>query len=60
MKLLIFFCLQLTGGGTVFVHLSVNNTETFQVGDKIKAGFDGTILGLNPGQINTLFVEAIE
>ncbi|WP_226530648.1 hypothetical protein [Metabacillus niabensis] len=30
--------------GDVFVDLSVNNTETFMVGDKIKVEFDGTVL----------------
>ncbi|GAA0603335.1 hypothetical protein GCM10009001_20370 [Virgibacillus siamensis] len=44
----------------MFVDLSVNNDKTFQVGDKIKVGFDGKILESNPAQINTLSVELIE
>jgi Protein of unknown function (DUF3221) len=46
--------------GDVFVDLSVNNDETFQVGDKVKVGFDGTIKESNPAQINTLFVELVD
>ena len=45
--------------GDVFVDLSVNNDETFQVGDKIKVGFDG-ILESSPAQINTLSVELVD
>ncbi|WP_175638445.1 DUF3221 domain-containing protein [Metabacillus schmidteae] len=46
--------------GDVFVDLSVNNTKTFKVGDKIKVEFDGTVLESYPAQINTLSVELIE
>jgi hypothetical protein len=46
--------------GDVFVDLSVNNDETFQVGDKVKVGFDGTIKESNPAQINTLSVEMVD
>ncbi|MCM3444820.1 DUF3221 domain-containing protein [Metabacillus halosaccharovorans] len=46
--------------GDVFVDLSVNNTKTFKVGDKIKVEFDGTVLESNPAQIITLSVELIE
>lgn len=46
--------------GDVFVDLSVNNDETFQVGDKVKVGFDGTIKESNPAQINTLSVELVD
>ncbi|NCU18692.1 DUF3221 domain-containing protein [Pallidibacillus pasinlerensis] len=46
--------------GDVFVDLSVNKDETFQVGDKIKVEFDGVIRESNPAQINTLSVELIE
>lgn len=44
----------------VLVDLSVNNQETFAVGDKIKVGYDGIIKESNPAQINTLSVELIE
>lgn len=46
--------------GDLFVDLSVNKNESFQVGDQIKVTFDGTVLESNPAQINTLFVERIE
>ncbi|HZH58409.1 MAG TPA: DUF3221 domain-containing protein [Metabacillus sp.] len=46
--------------GDLFVDLSVNNDETFQVGDKVKVGFDGTIKESNPAQINTLSVELVD
>ncbi|MDQ0975911.1 putative membrane protein [Neobacillus niacini] len=46
--------------GDVIVDLSVNNDETFQVGDKIKVGFDGIIKESNPAQINTLSVELVD
>ncbi|MEH7247931.1 DUF3221 domain-containing protein [Neobacillus niacini] len=46
--------------GDVFVDLFVNNDETFQVGDKVKVGFDGTIKESYPAQINTLSVELVD
>ncbi|MDQ0229181.1 DUF3221 domain-containing protein [Metabacillus malikii] len=46
--------------GDVFVDLSVNSDEVFQVGDKVKVGFDGTIRESYPAQINTLFVELVD
>lgn len=46
--------------GNVFVNLSVNSDETFQVGDKVKVGYDGTIMESNPAQINTLSVKLID
>lgn len=46
--------------GLVFVNLSVNKNEKFQVGNKIKVGFDGTIMESNPAKINTLSVELID
>lgn len=48
------------GKGNVFVSLSVNSDETFQVGDEIKVGYDGTIMESNPAQINTLSVELVD
>ncbi|MBU7592827.1 DUF3221 domain-containing protein [Metabacillus halosaccharovorans] len=50
----------LSSGSRVSVKLSVNPTETFQIGDKIKVGFDGTIMESFPIQINTLTVEHVE
>ena len=44
----------------VYVDLSVNTTETFQVGDRIKVGFDGIVMESYPAQINTLSVERVE
>lgn len=44
----------------MFVNLSVNSDETFQIGDRIKVGYDGTIMESNPAQINTLSVELID
>lgn len=46
--------------GDVYVDLSVNKTETFQVGNKIKVEYDGIILYSNPAQINTLSVKNIK
>lgn len=50
----------ISDGSIVFVNLSVNITETFQVGDQIKVKFDGPVLESHPAQINTLLVELIE
>jgi hypothetical protein len=46
--------------GDVFVDLTVNNDETFEVGDKIKVGFDGIIKESNPALINTFSVELVD
>lgn len=46
--------------GDVFVNLSVNSDETFQIGDEIRVGYDGTIMESNPAQINTLSVELVD
>ena len=48
------------GEGDVFVDLSVNDDETFQVGDEVKVEFDGRIFESNPAKINTLSVELNE
>lgn len=48
------------GEGDVFVDLSVNSDETFRVGDRIKVGFDGTVMESNPAQINTLSVKLLD
>lgn len=46
--------------GDVFVNLSVNSDEVFQVGDTIKVEYDGTIMESNPAKINTLSIELID
>jgi len=50
----------LSSGNRVSVNLSVNPTETFQIGDKIKVEYDGTTMESFPLQINTLTVELVE
>ena len=44
----------------VWVNLSINPTETFQVGDKVKVGYDGEVKESYPAQIKTLSVERVE
>ncbi|MBH9964892.1 DUF3221 domain-containing protein [Bacillus sp. V3] len=46
--------------GQVFIDLSVNKTVNFQVGDKIKVGYDGQIRESDPAQVNTLSVKRME
>jgi Protein of unknown function (DUF3221) len=46
--------------GRVLVDLSVNETETFQVGDKIKVEYEGKVMESDPAQINTLSVKGME
>jgi len=46
--------------GKVLVTLSVNNNETFHVGDKVRVGYNGTIMESNPAQIKTLSVELVD
>jgi hypothetical protein len=46
--------------GRVFVDLSVNETETFRVGDRIKVDYDGQVRESDPAQITTLSVKGIE
>ena len=50
----------LQSSNKVFVDLSVNATETFQVGDQVKVGFDGAVRESYPAQIETLSVEKVE
>ena len=47
-------------GGHSFVNLSVNKDATFQVGDRVKVGFDGEIMESHPARIKTKSVELIE
>ncbi|HEX6594163.1 MAG TPA: DUF3221 domain-containing protein [Bacillota bacterium] len=46
--------------GKVLVTLSVNNDEIFHVGDKVRVGYNGTIMESNPAQIKTLSVELVD
>lgn len=43
------------GEGKVFVDLSMNDDEVFQIGDGVKVGYDGTIRESNPAQIKYIF-----
>ena len=38
----------------------VNPNETFQIGDKVRIGYDGMIMESAPAQVNTLTVEKVE
>jgi hypothetical protein len=46
--------------GEVIVNLTVNSDRTYQVGDKVKVGYDGTIMESTPAKINTLSVELVD
>jgi len=46
--------------GIIAVNLAKNPDETFQVGDKVKVGYDGTIRETAPIGITTLTVELVE
>jgi hypothetical protein len=46
--------------GLIAVDFSVNPDETFQVGDKVKVGYDGNVMETAPVQINTLTLEKVE
>lgn len=46
--------------GKILVNLSINNDEKFHVGDKVKVGYNGTIMESNPAQIKTLSVELVD
>lgn len=45
--------------GTIIINLSVNPNETFEVGDKVKVGYDGTTMETAPVRIEALTVEKI-
>ncbi|ALX47669.1 DUF3221 domain-containing protein [Lentibacillus amyloliquefaciens] len=49
----------LKSGREVSVNLSVANDTTFQIGDKIRVGYDGKVRESYPLGINTTFVELI-
>ncbi|BAK16744.1 ABC-type sugar transport system, ATPase component [Solibacillus silvestris StLB046] len=46
--------------GLVNINLSVNPEESFQVGDKVKVGYDGTTMETSPLGIKTLTLEKVE
>jgi hypothetical protein len=46
--------------GLVNINLTVNPDEVFQVGDKVKVGYDGTTMESSPLQIETLTLEKVE
>ena len=49
--------------GKTLVQISidpVNPNETFQIGDKVRIGYDGMIMESAPAQVNTLTVEKVE
>lgn len=50
----------LKSGSKVGVDLSVANDKTFQIGNKVKVGYDGIIRETHPLSINTTFVELIQ
>ncbi|NGP45416.1 hypothetical protein G4V62_10780 [Bacillaceae bacterium SIJ1] len=49
----------LKSGSLVDVNLSVANGTTFQIGDKIKVGYDGYVREKHPLGIHTTFVELV-
>ncbi|ASV67037.1 hypothetical protein MKX67_03515 [Cytobacillus sp. FSL W7-1323] len=46
--------------GQISINLAVNPNETFQIGDRVRVGYDGMIMESAPAQINTLTVEKVE
>ena len=46
--------------GQISIDLAVNPNETFQIGDKVRIGYDGMIMESAPAQVNTLTVEKVE
>ncbi|QDP99405.1 hypothetical protein FOH38_01910 [Lysinibacillus fusiformis] len=46
--------------GIIHVNLAKNPDETFQVGDKVKVGYNGTVQDTAPLAITTLTVELVE
>ena len=46
--------------GQISIDLAVNPNETFQIGDKVRIGYDGTIMESAPLQVITLTVEKVE
>ena len=46
--------------GQISINLAVNPNETFQIGDRVRVGYDGMIMESAPAQIKTLTVEKVE
>ncbi|WP_153732798.1 hypothetical protein [Sporosarcina obsidiansis] len=46
--------------GTVVIDLPANAEETFQVGDKVIVGYDGTTMEIAPLRISTITIEKVE
>ncbi|WP_162805832.1 hypothetical protein [Sporosarcina sp. PTS2304] len=46
--------------GSVVIDLPENREETFQVGDKVRVGHDGTTMEIAPVRIHTLTIEKIK
>ena len=46
--------------GIVYINLAKNPDIKFKVGDKIKAGYDGTVQDTAPMWVTTLTVELVE
>ncbi|WP_223557088.1 hypothetical protein [Lysinibacillus sphaericus] len=46
--------------GIININLAKNPDETFQVGDKVKVGYNGTVQDTAPLTITTLTVELVE
>ncbi|MFS0574106.1 hypothetical protein AB1K83_00590 [Sporosarcina sp. 179-K 3D1 HS] len=47
-------------GSEVTVDLSVNEEETFEVGNRVKVTYDGVIREIHPLSINTIAVEKVK
>src|SRR5690625_3891572 len=50
----------LNSGSKADVNLSVASDTTFEIGDKVKVGFDGNVRERFPLGINTTFVELLK
>lgn len=46
--------------GLVVIDLPANAAEPFQIGDKVKVGYDGSTLELAPVRISTITLEKVE
>lgn len=50
----------LSSGNQVNIPLSMENVDDFKVGDKVRIGYDGTVMESHPLQINLTSIEKIE
>lgn len=46
--------------GTINIDLAVNPNEAFQIGDKVRVGYDGMIRETAPLGVTTLTVKKVE